>query len=68
MEKTIQKVDAYKDGKGNIIITENSFELLLACLDNQKFVHESPQNGDSLAEGETSYKSKQQEIQETIDE
>jgi hypothetical protein len=31
------RLDAKKDGLGNIIITENSFEYLLACLDNQKF-------------------------------
>ncbi len=28
------KIDAKKDGKGNIIITEDSFEMLLACIDN----------------------------------
>ncbi|MCK9446873.1 hypothetical protein M0Q50_08495 [bacterium] len=33
-------VDAKKDGNGNIIITEDSFEYLLNCLDNQKFLHE----------------------------
>jgi len=32
------KVEATKDGLGNIIITENSFEYLLNCLDNQKFL------------------------------
>lgn len=60
-------IEAIKDGKGNIVITEDSFEMLLACLDNQKFVHEAPQNGDSLAVGEEKYKSTQQDIQETID-
>lgn len=34
------KLDAKKDGNGNIIITEDSFEYLLNCLDNQKFLHE----------------------------
>ena len=29
--------NAIKDGNGNIIITEDSFEFLLSCLDNQKF-------------------------------
>jgi len=29
--------NAIKDGNGNIVITEDSFEFLLACLDNQKF-------------------------------
>jgi len=61
------KVDAYKDGKGNIVITEDSFEMLLACLDNQKFINESPQNGDSISVGEEKYKSTQTEIQEAID-
>lgn len=28
------KIEAIKDGNGNIIITENSFEMLLSCLDN----------------------------------
>lgn len=60
-------IDAYKDGKGNVIITEDSFEMLLACLDNQKFVGESPQNGDSLAEGPDSYYKTQNTIQKTID-
>lgn len=62
------KIDAKKDGKGNIVITENSFEMLLACLDNQKFVHEAPQNGDSLSVGEDTYKQIQENIQKTIDE
>lgn len=61
------KVEAIKDGKGNIVISENSFELLLACLDNQKFVHEAPQNGDSLSVGEDNYKQTQESIQDTID-
>jgi len=33
------KIEAKKDGKGNIIITEDSFEMLLACIDNQKFIN-----------------------------
>lgn len=61
-------VEAKKDGLGNVIITENSFEMLLACLDNQKFVCEAPQNGDSIAVGEEQYKQTQQSIQATIDE
>jgi hypothetical protein len=31
------KVNAIKDGLGNIVISEDSFEYLLSCLDNQKF-------------------------------
>ena len=34
------KLNAYKDGKGNVIITEDSFDYLLNCLDNQKFIYE----------------------------
>jgi len=49
------KVEAIKDGGGNIVISEKSFEMLLACLDNQKFVGEdklsqhrfAPTNGDT---------------------
>lgn len=62
------KLNAKKDGKGNVIITEDSFEMLLACLDNQKFVHEAPQNGDSLSVGEEVYTSTQESIQKAIDE
>lgn len=36
--------NAYKDGNGNIIISEDSFEYLLNCLDNQKFINSAPQN------------------------
>lgn len=61
------KVEAKKDGKGNIVITEDSFEMLLACLDNQKFVGESPQNGDSISLGKEVYWKGQQDIQNTID-
>ena len=34
------KLNAYKDGVGNIIITEDSFDYLLNSLDNQKYIHE----------------------------
>jgi len=56
-----------KDGNGNIVISEESFEMLLACLDNQKFVGESPQNGDSVSVGNENYWKGQQDIQNTID-
>jgi len=36
------KLEAIKDGLGNIIITEDSFDFLLTCLDNQKFIQGSP--------------------------
>lgn len=62
------EIKAIKDGMGNIVITEGSFEMLLACLDNQKFVNEGPQNGDSISVGKDAYYKGQQDIQETIDE
>lgn len=61
------EVNAIKDGNGNIIITENSFEMLLACLDNQKFVDEAPQNGDSISIGKDEYYKVQDNIQKFID-
>lgn len=63
----MMKIEAKKDGKGNIVISEDSFEMVLACLDNQKFVGEQPQNGDSLSVGEDEYWKGQQDIQNTID-
>lgn len=61
------ELKAIKDGNGNIVITEDSFEMLLTCLDNQKFINEGPQNGDSLAVGKEQYNKTQEEIQTTID-
>lgn len=58
------KIEAYKDGYGNIIIEEDSFEFLLACLDNQKFVGEVPPNGDAV---ESEYEQIQKDNQSTID-
>ena len=63
----MMKIEAKKDGKGNIIISEGSFEMILACLDNQKFVGELPQNGDSLSVGKDEYWKGQKDIQDTID-
>jgi hypothetical protein len=63
----MMKIEAKKDGKGNIVISEDSFEMVLACLDNQKFVGEQPQNGDSLSFGEDEYWKGQQDIQNAID-
>jgi len=62
------KIDAKKDGQGNIVISEDSFEILLGCLDNQKFIGEAPQNGDSLSVGEEGYYKTQKNIQDVIDE
>jgi len=61
------KVEAIKDGKGNVVITEDSFEMLLSCLDNQKFVGEAPQNGDSISVGKDEYYKTQKDIQDAID-
>lgn len=47
---------------GNVVISENSFEHLLNCLDNQKFIHII--NADATT---CDYKKVQEEIQEAID-
>ncbi len=60
------KLEAIKKD-GNIIISEDSFEHLLSCLDNQKFVGEAPINGDSVAVGKEEYYRVQNETQEAID-
>jgi len=61
------KLEAKKDGKGNIIISEDSFEHLLNCLDNQKFVGETPPNGDAMAMDTDEYNNVHEHIQEAID-
>ena len=61
------KVNAIKDGKGNIVITEDSFEMLLACLDNQKYINEAPQNGDGISMDKEDYEKVQQDNQKAID-
>lgn len=61
------KIEAKKDGKGNIVISEDSFEMILACLDNQKFIGEQPQNGDSISVDVDKYWKGQQDIQNAID-
>ncbi len=61
----MKKIEAIKDGTGNIIISENSFKTLLAYLDIQKNVHET-RHGRYV--GEEQYKSAQQDTQNTIDE
>jgi hypothetical protein len=61
------KIEAKKNGKGNIVISEYSFEIVLSLFDNQKFVGEQPQNGDSISVGEDEYWKGQQGIQNTID-
>ena len=61
------QLKAKKDGKGNIFISESSFEHLLNCLANQKFIGEPPPNGDAAALGAARYKSVQEEMQQSID-
>ncbi len=60
------KLEARKKD-GNVVISEGSFEHLLSCLDNQKFVGELPQNGDSISVGKDKYYKVQNEIQQAID-
>ncbi len=43
------KIKAVKDNKGNVIISEESLELILKCLDNEKFLNDFPENGDGLS-------------------
>lgn len=55
------KLDAVREGR-RITISEDSFEHLLNCLDNQKFIREI--NADALT---CDYKKVQQETQQAID-
>ena len=52
---------------GRTSISFDSLEHIMACLANQKFVGEPPQNGDSLAEGKEKYDKVQKECQDAID-
>jgi len=61
------KLEAKKDGKGNVVISEDSFEHLLSCLDNQKFVGEAPPNGDAMTMDRNEYNNVQIDIQNAID-
>jgi hypothetical protein len=61
------ELDIKKDGNGNIIILEDSFEMLLSCLDKQKFVGEQLKNGDSLSVDKNEYWKVQNDIQNSID-
>ncbi len=54
-----------KKEKGQVVISENSFEHLLSCLDNQKFVGDL--NADALSMGKNAYDKVQNETQEAID-
>jgi len=61
------KLEAKKDGKGNIIISEDSFEHLLNCLDSQKFIKESPPNGEAMSMSEEEYNKVHEVMQNSID-
>ena len=59
-----------KKVNGKIIISEDSFEHLLNCLDNQKFVHNLPSCGDEMdlaINHPDEYKQVQTDIQNAID-
>lgn len=60
------KLEAVKKG-GAILISEGSFQHLLNCLANQKFVGETPINGDSVAVGKEEYYRVQNAMQDAID-
>lgn len=67
--KDMVELEAEKIG-GNIVISEDSFEHLLNCLDNQKFVGESPPNGDAMSmaiNDPEGYRQIHIDIQEAID-
>lgn len=61
------KLNAKKDGLGNIVISEDSFEHLLNCLANQKFVGEAPPCGDAIDMGREEYAVTQNDMQAAID-
>lgn len=60
------KLDAKKEND-NIVISTDSFEHLLNCLDNQKFVGEGPCCGDALDMEISEYKQIQIDNQNVID-
>lgn len=60
------KLEAVKKD-GAILISEGSFRHLLNCLANQKFVGETPINGDSVAVGKEEYYRVQNAMQDVID-
>ena len=61
------KLEAVKDNAGNIVISEDSFEHLLNCLDNQKGITDSPTCGDDLAGGKNNHDRVMRETQKHID-
>jgi hypothetical protein len=61
------KLNAYKDGLGNIILTEESFDFLLNCLDNQKAIYEFLYNKDEHSIESDKHKLLQLRTQDNID-
>ncbi len=62
----VAKIIARKSGN-DIIINKDSFELILTALASQKFVNETPPNGDALDMGKGKYNKAQRLIQKDID-
>ena len=60
------QLEAYDSGD-NVVVSKDSFEHLLNCLDNQRFVGETPPNGDALDMGVDEYRQVQIDIQHRID-
>jgi len=60
------KLEARVEGD-NVVISKDSFEHLLNCLDNQKFVGEPPPCGDALAMDKKDYDKVQRDNQAAID-
>lgn len=59
------KMEAWLIDNSILVVKKDSFEHLLNCLDNQKFIHDV--NADGMSEGEEKVKSKQAEMQSYID-
>lgn len=65
-EQETKQVWYARETKDTLAVSAAYFEHLLACLANQKFIHDV--NADGVASGEDSVKAKQREIQGAIDE
>lgn len=63
----MKKIEAYKNEYGDIVVSRDSFEMLLSCLDNQKFINNPVLNGDYLSTSKEDRYKTQREMQETID-
>jgi len=61
------KIEVKKDNKGNIVLSQDSFEMILMCLANQKFLKENPPNGEAFSLGKEKYDFIQENMQNEID-